>query len=47
MLSNFANDTKLGGMAYMSDGCTAPPLGSKEPHEVQQGEMESLTSVEE
>lgn len=46
-LSNFANDTKLGGMADMSDGCTAPPLGSKEPHEVQQGEMESLISVEE
>lgn len=41
-LSNFANDTKLGGMADTSDGCTAPPLGSEKPHEVQQGEMESL-----
>lgn len=42
-LSNFANDTKLGEMGDTSDGCTAAPLGSKETHGVQQGEMESLT----
>lgn len=34
-------------MADTSDGCTAPLLGSEEPHEVQQREMGNLASVEE
>lgn len=41
-LSSFTNDTKLGGVTDMLDGCTAPPLVREESHEVQLGEMKVL-----